>query len=105
MSTISRSIIYPTPRVHPGKVLRERYLEPLGLSVRRLASAINVSRGRLDAVVCGRSGINPELSLRLGRYFGDPPLYWLDMQVAFDVEKTYSTFGTAVDQIRPRMRW
>ncbi|WP_312319853.1 HigA family addiction module antitoxin [Stenotrophomonas sp.] len=105
MSAISRSIIYPTPREHPGKVLRERYLDPLGLSVRRLAVALKVSRGRLDAVVNGRAGINPEMSMRLGRYFRDPPLYWLEMQVAFDVEKTYCKFGTAVDQIRPYMRW
>ena len=105
MSTISRTIIYPTPREHPGKVLFERYLQPLGISVRRLAQALHVSRGRLDSVVCGRTGINPELSFRLGRYFGDPPLHWLEMQVAYDVEGAYRTYGKAVDLVRPRMRW
>lgn len=105
MSTISRTIIYPTPREHPGKLLLEKYLQPLDISVRQLARALNVGRGRLDAVVCGRSGINPDLSMRLGRHFGDPPLHWLDLQVAYDVEKTYITTGKSIDQVRPRMRW
>ena len=105
MSRISRSIIYPTPREHPGKVLLATYLKPLGLSVRQLARCLNVSRGRLDAVVRGRSGIDPQLSMRLGRHFRDPPLHWLELQLAYDVEMAYRIYGPSVDQVRPRMYW
>lgn len=105
MSSISRTITYPTPREHPGKVLLEAYLRPLGLSVRQLARCLNVSRGRLDAVVRGRSGIDPHLSMRLGRHFRDPPLFWFDLQAAYDIEMAYRLFGPSVDQVRPRAYW
>ncbi|WP_313460694.1 HigA family addiction module antitoxin [Stenotrophomonas sp.] len=105
MSTISRTIIYPTPREHPGKVLLANYMKPLRLSVRHLACCLNVSRGRLDAVVRGRSGIDPQLSMRLGRHFRDPPLYWFELQNAYDIELAYRVYGPSVDLVRPRAYW
>ena len=59
--------------VHPGKILRDEFLEPMALSVYRLAQAIRVSRPRLNDIVLGRRGITVDTALRLRRYFGTTP--------------------------------
>lgn len=101
----SASIVPPSPTIHPGQVLMEDYLRPMGLSIRRLAEAIRVKRGRLESVIGGRSAISTELSMRLGRYFGDAPLYWVDLQVKHEREMADCAWGEDIELIRPRVRW
>lgn len=98
-------LIYPSPSIHPGQVLMEEYLRPMGLSIRRLAEFLHIKRGKLESVIGGRSAISTELSMRLGRYFGDPPLYWVDLQVKHEMEMAYCACGEDLDLIRPRVRW
>lgn len=98
-------LFHPSPLLHPGRVLRDDYLRVTGISIRRLADSIRVRRGRLESIIAGRSGISAELSLRLGRYFGNPPMYWHDLQTTHDREMAYCAWGEDVDQIRPLVRW
>jgi len=70
---------------HPGEVLRELCLEPLGLSVTAAAEALGVARKTLSAVLNGRSGISPEMAIRLGKAFNTTPESWLNQQVQYDL--------------------
>mgnify|MGYP002725698522 CR=1 FL=1 len=70
---------------HPGEVLREFCLEPLGLSVTAAAEALGVARKTLSAILNGRSGISPEMAIRLGKAFDTAPESWLNQQVQYDL--------------------
>jgi len=71
--------------VHPGRIVRHDCLEPLGLSVTRGAKVLGVSRQALNNIVNGKSGISPEMAIRLTKAFGSTPETWLRMQVAYDL--------------------
>jgi len=71
--------------VHPGGVVRKDCLEPLGLSVTAGAKALGVTRQALNNVVNGKSGISPEMAIRLSKAFGSTPETWLRMQLAYDL--------------------
>lgn len=73
---------------HPGEVLREHYLEPLGLSVSEMAEALGVSRKHLSQVVNQRAGISPDIALRLSKALGTSVKLWLGMQQNYDVWQT-----------------
>src|ERR1035437_9129909 len=70
---------------HPGRSIRNACLEPLGLSVTEGAKVLGVTRQTLNNVVNGKSGISPEMAIRLSKAFGSTPETWLRMQVAFDL--------------------
>ena len=70
---------------HPGRIVRQDCLEPLGLSVTRGASVLGVTRQALNNVVNGKSGISPEMAIRLSKAFGSTPETWLNLQLAFDL--------------------
>jgi antitoxin HigA-1 len=70
---------------HPGEVLRELCLEPLGISVTDAAKALGVARKTLSSILNGHSGISPEMAIRLSKAFGTSPESWLNQQVQFDL--------------------
>jgi len=70
---------------HPGRVVRHDCLEPLGLSVTGGAKVLGVTRQTLNNVIHGKSGISPEMAIRLSKAFGSTPETWLRMQVAYDL--------------------
>ncbi|HSR67994.1 MAG TPA: HigA family addiction module antitoxin [Acidobacteriota bacterium] len=70
---------------HPGEVLRELCLEPLGLTVTNAAEALGVSRKTLSAILNGRAGISPEMAIRLSRAFGTSAESWLTQQMQYDL--------------------
>ena len=70
---------------HPGEVLRELCLEPLGLTITDAAAALGVSRKTLSAILNGRAGISPEMALRLSIAFGTTPESWLNQQSQYDL--------------------
>ena len=78
---------------HPGEVLRELCLEPLGLSVTRASEALGVSRKTLSAILNGRAGISPEMALRLSKAFGTTPESWLNQQMQYDLWVTEKNVG------------
>lgn len=74
-------------RTHPGEVLREEYLKPLGLSARALAEAIGVPANRLTEILRERRSITADTAIRLGRYFDTDALSWINLQAAHDLSK------------------
>lgn len=70
---------------HPGEVLKELYIEPLGLTVTEVAEALGVSRKTLSALVNGRYGISPDMAIRLSKAFGTTAKLWLNMQQNYDL--------------------
>jgi addiction module HigA family antidote len=71
--------------IHPGEILREEYLVPLGLSAHALAMALRVPAPRINDIVRERRGVTPDTALRLARYFGGDAESWLALQVAHDL--------------------
>ena len=91
------------PPVHPGEILRDEFLEPLGISVYRLAQEIKVSRPRLNDIVLGRRGVTTDTALRLGRYFGTTPHFWINLQTRYDLEVAERTLRQRVErEVEPR---
>lgn len=78
---------------HPGEILRELCLEPLGLSVTRTAEALGVSRKTLSAVLNGRSGVSPEMAIRLSKAFDTTAESWLNQQVQYDLWVAEQSLG------------
>ena len=78
-------------RTHPGEVLREEYLVPLGLSGRALAKALDVPANRLTEIMRGTRDVTADTAIRLGRYFGTDPRFWLNLQAAYDLSKAEKT--------------
>jgi addiction module HigA family antidote len=74
-------------RTHPGEVLREEYLLPLGLSGRELAKALGVPSNRVTEIMRGTRDVSADTAIRLGRYFGTDPRFWLNLQAAHDLSK------------------
>jgi addiction module HigA family antidote len=73
---------------HPGKIIREFCIEPLGLTVTEAAKALGVTRKTFSALLNGRSGISPEMALRLSKVFGRSPEGWLKLQLLHDLWQT-----------------
>ena len=78
---------------HPGEVLRELCLEPLGLTVTEAAEALGVSRKTLSALLNGRSGISPEMAIRLSKAFDTSAESWLNQQMQYDLWMAEQTLG------------
>jgi addiction module HigA family antidote len=72
-------------RTHPGEILAKEYLEPMGMSARTLAEKIGVPPNRISDIVRGRRGVTADTALRLARYFGTDPRFWLNLQTAHDL--------------------
>lgn len=70
---------------HPGEILKEDYLEPLGLSVTLAAAGLDVTRQSLSALINGRAGVSPEMALRLSKAFHTTPQLWLNLQQQYDL--------------------
>ena len=76
---------------HPGEILRELCLDPLGLSVTEAADALGVSRKTLSAILNGRAGISPEMAIRLSKAFDTSPESWLNQQQQYDLWQALSS--------------
>ncbi len=81
------------PPVHPGEILLEEFLKPLGISQYRLAKDIGVPAMRINKIVRGSRGISADTALRLSRYFGMSVEFWTGIQVHYDTELTKMTLG------------
>ena len=76
------------PPIHPGQILMEEFLEPMGISQYRLAKDISVPPRRINEIVHGKRSITADTALRLGRFFGMSPQFWLNLQNRYDLEIT-----------------
>ena len=84
--------------VHPGELLRDEFLVPMALSVYRLARAIKVSRPRLNDLVLGRRAVTIDTALRLGRYFGTTPEFWINLQTRYDLNVAEHTLRREIER-------
>ena len=94
----------PMPPIHPGEVLREEFLEPLGISAYALAKALHVSRPTINDLTLERRGITANLALRLGRYFGTTPNFWLNLQMHYDLRCQQQALEADLAAIEPLKR-
>ena len=89
------------PPVHPGEILMEEFLTPMGISQYRLSRDISVPPRRINEIVHGKRRITADTALRLARYFGTTDRFWLNLQTRFDLEIEKDHLGNALDQIEP----
>jgi len=90
------------PPVHPGEILREDFLKPLGLSMNRLALDLHVPVTRIAEIVHERRAISPDTAMRLGRYFNTSARFWLNAQAAYDLEVAQDRLEPTVQrEVRP----
>lgn len=89
------------PNIHPGEVLREEFLIPLGLSQYALAKAIGVPALRISQICAGKRAITADTALRLGRFFNTSEGFWLGLQADFDLEAARMNLGGRLESITP----
>ena len=88
--------------LHPGEVLQEEFLKPLGLSQNKLALALHVPARRINEIVLGRRGISADTALRLARYFDISPQFWLGLQMDFELDVAEDASEESIKrEIRP----
>ncbi len=90
--------------IHPGEVLLLEYLEPLGVTQRRLALAIGVPPRRINEIVHGKRRISADTALRLARYFGTTERFWLNLQGRYDLEVERDRLLLTLEAIQPLAR-
>ena len=85
------------PPIHPGEILREDFLEPMGITQYRLAKDISVPPRRINEIVHGKRSITADTALRLGRFFNMAPQFWLNLQSRYDLEVTEDQLENRLD--------
>jgi addiction module HigA family antidote len=103
-STITKGAAIPARvTTHPGEILAEEFLKPLGLSVNALAMALRVPATRIGAIVKGERSVTADTALRLARFFGTSPEFWINLQAMHDLTKTWRESGSAIERdVNPR---
>jgi addiction module HigA family antidote len=89
------------PNIHPGEVLREEFLMPMGVSQYRLAKQIGVPAMRISEICAGKRGITADTALRMARALGTTPGFWLALQASYDTEEVLRDHGEAIAHIQP----
>ncbi len=89
------------PPIHPGEVLMEDYLKPLGITQHRLAIAIGVPPRRINEIVHGKRRITADTALRMARYFGTSERFWMNLQGRYDLEVERDRLVDTLDEITP----
>lgn len=93
------------PPIHPGELLKEEFLDPMGITPYRLAKDIGVDRMRVHEIVHGDRRVSPDTALRLSRYFGMSDGYWIRAQAHYDLEMTKMESGEEIERtVRPLER-
>lgn len=80
-------------QIHPGEILKEEFLEPLDITMYRLAKDINVPAIRISEIVKGNRALTADTALRLAKYFNNSPEFWLNLQLHYDLEKERRTLS------------
>jgi addiction module HigA family antidote len=89
--------------IHPGEVLLEEFLKPLNLSQNRLAIEIGVDTRRINEIVLGSRSVTADTALRLARYFGVSPQFWVGLQAEYDLDVAIDSLGDRLErEVRPR---
>lgn len=86
------------PPIHPGEVLQEEFLKPLGISQYRLARDINVAPRRINEIIHGKRAVTADTALRLARYLRTSDRFWLNLQARYDLEVERDRLGTRLER-------
>lgn len=86
--------------IHPGEILHEEFLKPLGVSQYRLATDTSVPPRRINEIVLGKRGITADTALRLGQFFGTSPQFWMNLQARYDLEIQRDLIGDQLEKVR-----
>ncbi len=89
------------PPTHPGEMLLEEFLIPMGLTQRELADAIHVPYQRVNDLIHGRRGVTPSTALRLAKFFGMSPDFWMNLQLRWDLYFAQQDENAALEEIEP----
>jgi addiction module HigA family antidote len=90
------------PPVHPGEILLEEFLEPMGISQYRLAKDVGVPARRINEIVHGKRSITADTALRLSRYFGMTEQFWMNLQTRYDLELEKDRLGSRLEtEVQP----
>ena len=89
------------PPIHPGEILMEEFLVPMGVTQNRLAVSIGVPPRRINEIVHGKRRITADTALRLGRFFSMSAQFWINLEVRYDLEVEMDALGDALDSIQP----
>lgn len=92
------------PPLHPGEVLREEFMVPLGLTPYAVAKACGVPRTRIERIVREETPVTADTALRLGRYFGVSPQVWINLQGDYELRRAQRQIGAEIDRIQPLAR-
>lgn len=93
------------PPIHPGEILLEEFLKPLGMNMNKLAEELHVPANRITQIVEGRRGVTGETALRLVRYFGTSAEFWFGLQKDYDLQVARDEFEAEVErEVQPRDR-
>jgi len=92
----------PNWRVHPGEILREEFLKPLGMSTYELAKRLRVPVPRMNDIVLERRGISVDTAVRLARFFGTTDQFWLHLQAAYEISRVKAECADDLALIKPR---
>ncbi len=84
--------------IHPGEILKEEFLDPMGISQYRLAKDINVPARRINEIVHGKRSISADTALRLSRYFKVSPIFWINLQAHYDIEIARDKLSSRLDR-------
>lgn len=90
---------WPINRVttHPGEILREDFIRPMGISAQALATQTHMPATRVGEILHGRRSVSPDTALRLARFFGTSAEFWLNLQAAYDLSKARMELGASID--------
>jgi antitoxin HigA-1 len=89
------------PPLHPGEVLREEFIVPLGLTAGKVAKAIDVPRTRIERIVDEKIGITGDTAVRLAKLFRTTPAFWMNLQTAYELQVAEREIGRALEAIAP----
>ena len=87
--------------IHPGEILQEEFLIPMGISAYKLSKSIGVQQTRISLILKGERGITADTAMRLSKYFGTTPEFWMDLQREYDLRKVKSEIKEIIDNIIP----
>ncbi|CAN7288342.1 HigA family addiction module antitoxin [Bosea sp. LjRoot237] len=96
---VELEIVTTLPPMHPGEMLREEFLKPLGLSPGRVARACGIPRTRIERIAAEKVGITGDSALRLGRFFGTSPEFWMNLQSRYEIETARISAADEIDAI------
>ena len=87
--------------IHPGEILKEEFLDPMGISQNRIARDIGVPPRRINEIVLGKRAVTADTALRLSRYFGTSATFWMGLQAEYDMREAEEGLNPVLKEIRP----